>query len=89
MSRWEETQLGRVAREPFFLFLASFSDCQPISFPFLPVYAEHIECQRNDITSSESESMKMLSSVTKETAVWFIGGTNCDQWVASFIYTDN
>lgn len=49
----------------------------PYGHIHFPVYAENIGFtagQPYDISKSESESVKMLSSIAKETGVWLVGG---------------
>ncbi|KAF8226206.1 carbon-nitrogen hydrolase [Tricholoma matsutake] len=50
----------------------------PYGHIHFPVYAENIGFtagQPYDISKSESESVKMLSSIAKETGVWLVGGS--------------
>lgn len=50
----------------------------PYGVKYFPEYAEKIGFKNDqpyDVEKSESESVKMLSSVAKETGVWLIGGS--------------
>ena len=45
--------------------------------PYFPDYAEKIgfvSGQKYDVEKSESDSVKMLSGIAKETGVWLVGG---------------
>ena len=45
--------------------------------PYFPDYAERIgfvSGQKYDVEKSESDSVKMLSGIAKETGVWLVGG---------------
>lgn len=62
-----------------FLIYLLIQECfnSPYGHVHFPNYAENIGYsagQKYDIEKSESESVKMLSSVAKEAGVWLLGG---------------